>query len=139
MLSGLNVALSEYTPVSRLRAGYALVATPERRARLSGAQIASIERDLLGSPPAIPHWAIRLPAALGGLVATVPALDRDLPEDTRTLSLTTCLFTTVWSLASMFRREHPVVSYQQDLRRAGLRVAPSGPDGNLGPSVSGTF
>lgn len=137
-LAGLNLALSDYTPVSRLRADHALVATPAWRARLSGAQIASIERDLLGTAPAIPNWAVYLPAALGGVVATVPAWDGDLPVETRVLSLASGLLNSAWSFALM-AHDHPAQSYQQDLRRAGLRVAPSGPDGTAGLTVSGEF
>lgn len=138
LLSGLNLALSEYTPVSRLRADHALVATPASRARLSGAQITSIERDLLGTAPAIPSWAIYLPVALGGVVATVPAWDGDLPVQKRVLSLASGLLHCAWSFA-LVGSEHPAQSYQQDLRRAGLRVAPSGPDGAAGLTVSGKF
>ncbi|XXX74449.1 hypothetical protein WMF30_43060 [Sorangium sp. So ce134] len=138
LLSGLNLALSELTPVSRLREGHALVATPAWRARLSGAQIASIERDLLGTAPAIPSWAIYLPVALGGIAATVPAWDGELPVTQRMWSATTGLLNAVWSVALM-EREHPVQAYQRDLRRAGLRVAPSGPGGAAGFTVSGTF
>ncbi|WP_438027231.1 hypothetical protein [Sorangium sp. So ce233] len=137
-LSGLNLALSDYTPVSRLRADHALVATPAWRARLSGAQVAGIERDLLGTAPAIPSWAIHLPIALGGVAATLPALDGDLPDAQRFLSATTGLLTCVWSFA-MLQFDHPVQSYQQDLRRAGLSLAPSGPEGAAGLTVSGEF
>ncbi|WP_437937548.1 hypothetical protein [Sorangium sp. So ce341] len=139
LLSGLNLALSDYTPVSRLREDHALVATPAWRARLSGAQIASIERDLLGTAPAIPSWAIYLPVALGSVAATVPALDGDLPAEQRMWSLALGLLNATWSLAAMFEREHPAQSYERDLRRAGLRAAPSGPDGSAGLTVSGTF
>ncbi|WP_437902821.1 hypothetical protein WME95_30210 [Sorangium sp. So ce327] len=139
LLSGLNLALSHYTPASRLRADHALVATPEWRARLSAAQIASIERDLLATAPAIPSWAIYLPVALGGVAATAPAWDGDLPAERRMLSLTSGLLASVWSLAAMFDPEHPAQSYQRDLRRAGLQVAPSGPGGNMGLTVSGKF
>ncbi|MDC0677616.1 hypothetical protein [Sorangium atrum] len=139
LLSCLNLALSGYPPVSRLRADHALVATSEWRARLSGAQIASIERDLLTTAPAIPSWAIHLPIALGGVAATVPAWDGDLPAETRMLSLTSGLLASAWSLGAMFDPEHPVQSYQRDLRRAGLQVAPSGPDSNVGLTISGKF
>ncbi|WP_437965593.1 hypothetical protein WMF04_39070 [Sorangium sp. So ce260] len=138
LLSGLNLALSEYTPVSRLRADHALVATPGSRARLSGAQISSIERDLLGTEPAIPNWAIYLPVALGTVAATIPVLDRELPTEERLFSGTLGLLNTAW-LVAMMDRDHPVQSYQRDLRRAGLRVAPSGPEGTAGLTVSGKF
>ncbi|KYF71350.1 hypothetical protein BE11_27590 [Sorangium cellulosum] len=137
-LSGLNLALSDYTPVSRLRADHALVATPAWRARLSGAQVAGIERDLLGTAPAIPSWAIHLPVALGGLAAALPALDRDLPESQRVVSATTGFLTCAWALA-MVQIDHPAQSYRRDLRRAGLSVAPSGPEGAAGLTVSGAF
>ncbi|WP_433933564.1 hypothetical protein AB3662_04310 [Sorangium cellulosum] len=137
-LSGLNLALSSYTPVSRLRADHALVATPAWRARLSGAQVASIERDLLGTAPAIPSWAIHLPVALGGVAAALPALDSDLPDTQRFMGVTTGLLTCVWSFA-MLQLDHPAQSYQQDLRRAGLILAPSGPEGAAGLTVSGEF
>ncbi|KYF66187.1 hypothetical protein [Sorangium cellulosum] len=137
-LSGLNLVLSSYTPVSRLRADHALVATPAWRARLSGAQVAGIERDLLGTAPAIPSWAIHLPVALGGVAAALPALDPDLPESQRLMSVTTGLLTCVWSFA-MLDVDHPAQSYQQDLRRAGLSLAPSGPEGAAGLTVSGEF
>ncbi|WP_437722114.1 hypothetical protein [Sorangium sp. So ce861] len=138
LLSGLNLALSEYTPVSRLRADYALLATPASRAGLSGAQVASIERDLLGTAPAIPSWAIYLPVALGGVVATVPAWDGDLPVEKRLLSVTSGVLNAGWSLIAM-DLDPPAKSYERDLRRAGLRVAPSGPDGTAGVTVSGKF
>ncbi|MGK3990128.1 hypothetical protein WME99_44200 [Sorangium sp. So ce136] len=139
VLSGLNLALSEYTPVSRLRADHALVATPGWRARLSGAQLAGIERDLLGTEPAIPRWAIFLPVALGGVAAAAPALDPELPAEERMTSAIFGLLNATWSLAAMFEPEHPVQAYQRDLRRAGLRVAPSGPAGTAGLTVSGKF
>ncbi|WP_437288918.1 hypothetical protein [Sorangium sp. So ce406] len=137
-LSGLNLALSDYTPVSRLRADHALVATPAWRARLSGAQVAGIERDLLGTAPAIPSWAIHLPVALGGVAAALPALDSDLPDAQRFTGVTTGLLTCVWSVA-MLDVDHPAQSYLQDLRRAGLSLAPSGPEGAAGLTVSGEF
>ncbi|WP_437835840.1 hypothetical protein [Sorangium sp. So ce1153] len=139
LLSGLNLALSEYTPVSRLRADHALVATPGWRARLSGAQLAGIERDLLGTEPAIPRWAIFLPVALGGVAAAAPALDPELPAEKRMTSALFGLLNSTWSLAAMFEPEHPVQAYQRDLRRAGLRLEPSGPDGTAGLTVSGKF
>ncbi|KYF72168.1 hypothetical protein BE17_01660 [Sorangium cellulosum] len=139
LLSGLNLALSEYTPVSRLRADHALVATPGWRARLSGAQLAGIERDLLGTEPAIPRWAIFLPVALGGVAAAAPVLDPELPAEKRVMSALFGLLNSTWSLAAMFEPEHPVQAYQRDLRRAGLRVEPSGPDGTAGLTVSGKF
>ncbi|WP_437623940.1 hypothetical protein [Sorangium sp. So ce1151] len=139
LLSGLNLALSEYTPVSRLRADHALVATPGWRARLSGAQLASIERDLLGTEPAIPRWAVYLPAALGGVAAAAPVLDPELPAEKQMMSAFFGLLNFTWSLAAMLEPEHPVQAYQRDLRRAGLRVAPSGPDGTAGLTVSGKF
>ncbi|XXY45866.1 hypothetical protein WME91_38270 [Sorangium sp. So ce269] len=139
LLSGLNLALSEYTPVSRLRADHALVATPGWRARLSGAQLASIERDLLGTEPAIPRWAVYLPATLGGVAAAAPVLDPELPAEKRMMSAIFGLLNFTWSLAAMFEPEHPVQAYRRDLRRAGLRVEPSGPDGTAGLTVSGNF
>ncbi|WP_437509352.1 hypothetical protein [Sorangium sp. So ce1099] len=139
LLSGLNLALSEYTPVSRLRASHALVATPGWRARLSGAQLASVERDLLGTEPAIPRWAVFLPVTLGGVAAAAPVLDPELPAEKRMLSAIFGLLNFTWSLAAMLEPEHPVQAYQRDLRRAGLRVEPSGPDGTAGLTVSGKF
>ncbi|WP_437781706.1 hypothetical protein [Sorangium sp. So ce1097] len=137
-LSGLNLALSDYTPVSRLRADHALVATPTWRARLTGAQVAGIERDLLGTAPAIPNWAIYLPIALGGFAAAAPVLDSELPTEQRLWGVTLGLLTSVWSLA-MMDVDHPAHAYQRDLRRAGLSVAPSGPEGTAGLTVSGEF
>ncbi|WP_437877146.1 hypothetical protein [Sorangium sp. So ce513] len=135
-LSGLNLALSDYTPVSRLRADHALVATPAWRARLTGAQVAGIERDLLGTAPAIPNWAIYLPIALGGLAAAAPALDSELPAEQRLTGVTLGLLTSMWSFA-MMDVDHPAQAYQRDLRRAGLGLAPSGPEGTAGLTVSG--
>ncbi|KYF52026.1 hypothetical protein BE08_44830 [Sorangium cellulosum] len=137
-LSGLNLALSDYTPVSRLRADHALVATPAWRARLTGAQVAGIERDLLGTAPAIPNWAIYLPLALGGVAAAAPVLDSELPTEQRLTGVTLGLLTAMWSLA-MMDVDHPAQAYQRDLRRAGLSLAPSGPEGTAGLTVSGKF
>jgi hypothetical protein len=105
---------------------------------LSGAEVARIEQDLLGTAPAIPSWGIHLPLALSGLVAAVPALDNDLPAGKRVMSAALGLLTFVWPLAT-FEHEHPAQAYQRHLRRASLRIAPSGPDGYLGLTALGTF
>ncbi len=118
----LSLALSRPAPLSRLREDYAAIRTPAGRARSTSGSVDAIERDFARSDPAIPGWLVAAPIIAGGLVATAPAFDGNVPDSDRALDGaiggTTALFGLLLASAP-----EPYSQYVDQLGRAGLRVA----------------
>lgn len=131
-----NFAYSTQPGRSRLRRDLDRVRTPAARSSLSVAELRQIERDLYDTDPFVPQWALGLPLAVGGIIASAPVFDRDVAARDKPLIGAIAGLTVLQGVVISFVQT-PAMRYRTSLENAGLHV--SWGVGPGGVSVSGTF
>ncbi len=132
----LNFAYSTNPGRKRLLHDLERVRTPAARSSLDAAELQQIERDLYATDFFVPQWAIGLPLALGGVVAAVPLLDRDVSRRDKPLIGIIAGSALLQGLVISFVQT-PASQYRASLQKAGLWV-----NWGVGPggvSVTGSF
>lgn len=135
-LGFVNFAYSTQPGRSRLRRDLDRVRTPAARSSLSVVELRQIERDLYDTDPFIPQWALGLPLAVGGVIASAPVFDRDVAARDKPLIGAIAGLTVLQGVVISFVQT-PAMRYRTSLENAGLHV-----DWGVGPggvSVTGTF
>lgn len=135
-LGFVNFAYSTQPGRSRLRRDLDRVRTPAARSSLDVAELRQIERDLYDTDPFVPQWALGLPLAVGGVIASAPVFDRDVAaRDKPLIGAIAGLAVLQGVLISLVQT--PAMRYRTSLENAGLHV-----NWGVGPggvSVTGTF
>jgi hypothetical protein len=137
-LAALNMLLWRHVPLTTLRADRARLRTPEQRAALSTDETARIERDFLSFERPIPSWALSLPLFIGGSVALVPALEKNMAAGDRAWSVGYSAVTLLMGVG-IAAASSPIAAYVSDVQRVGLRVTPLASRDAVGVGVAGTF
>ncbi|HEX2874780.1 MAG TPA: hypothetical protein VHP33_26195 [Polyangiaceae bacterium] len=135
-LGFVNLAYSTQPGRSRLRRDLDRVRTPAARSSLSVAELRQIERDLYDTDPFIPQWALGLPLAVGGIIASAPVFDSDVAARDKPLIGAIAGLTLLQGVVISFVQT-PAMRYRTSLENAGLHV--SWGVGPGGVSVSGSF
>jgi hypothetical protein len=135
-LGFVNFGYSTQPGRSRLRRDLDRVRTPAARSSLSVAELRQIERDLYDTDPFIPQWALGLPLAVGGVIASAPVFDSDVAARDKPLIGAIAGLTVLQGVVISFVQT-PAMRYRTSLQNAGLHV--SWGVGPGGVSVSGSF
>jgi hypothetical protein len=135
-LGFVNFGYSTNPGRARLLRDLERVRSPAARASLDVDELRQIERDLYATDFFAPQWAMGLPLALSGVIASAPVFDGDVSTREKPLIGVIAAASLLQGLAISFVQT-PASQYRSSLQKAGLWVKWG--VGPSGVSVIGTF